>query len=195
MRFFVKARRAFTLVEIAIVLAISAIVIGAIWMGSQVAYDQYRIYKNAQNMMTVVRNIREHFEGQREIPSTLTNTQLMTRLCSNEVFPRDMRRSNSCVTVEIDHAFNSTTSGGSLTIERITGTVFRLRYQNVPRFACQAIPVRQNLALPELAVQRVALNATVFTAPNMIVNGKQAADACTQTDNTNSVSIDFKLYN
>lgn len=88
--------RAFTLVEMAVVLAIVAVVMAGIWaaVGSMNAGAKQQ--KFAELLNTIVQNVRSSYIGRGTIPTTLVpgaiGTGLMQELAVRNVFPGDIVR-------------------------------------------------------------------------------------------------------
>jgi prepilin-type N-terminal cleavage/methylation domain-containing protein len=126
-----SARRAFTLMELAIVLGIAGIVLGAVWTYAANAYHNYNVSKAIQGVATITDNVRNNFMGMPKGNSASPTEMLISvndAECNNVAFknctksldalgliPADMRRNPSAApgTSQIDHPMDHTTTAPS----------------------------------------------------------------------------------
>ena len=59
-----RARRGFSLVEAAIVLAVVGVVIGGIWVAAANFYENYKVNKTAEDLLLIVSNIQDLISSQ-----------------------------------------------------------------------------------------------------------------------------------
>lgn len=108
--------RGFTLMEIAIVLAVAGIILGAVVVASGGVQTKSNIYRVSQQVLQVAQNIREQYVGAM-FPSTWGNAtaEITTTLDGVNVFPLEMRGNRSLAPGDaaqtINHALASSASG------------------------------------------------------------------------------------
>lgn len=106
-----KSRHGFTLTELAIVLIVVAIVIGAIWVAGQMVWNNYRVYRVNQQVMTVLQNVRDYYGTSMQALPFAAGTEITVNLDGLGLIPAEMRRSPSTAPGTapdpIDHAINN----------------------------------------------------------------------------------------
>ena len=136
-----NAARGFTLIEVAIVLGVFAIIIAGIWMLVGVLYEKAREHNASLQAQTIIRNARQLYGRVGELSNapgdyTLTFDQ-------QNIFPQDMKVTNTA-DGKINHPW-STSSSGTVTIfagyadANGEKTQFDIHYASLPKKACVAM--------------------------------------------------------
>lgn len=122
-------QRGFTLTEIAIVLGIIGLILGAIWVAAASVYSNMRVSKAQGQILTIVQNIRSLYAT-----STLTNETAFAEMTATVraagVFPSDMlsgtaTQSPWATAVQV---YNETRT--------VAGDAFSIVYNDIPTAAC-----------------------------------------------------------
>jgi prepilin-type N-terminal cleavage/methylation domain-containing protein len=83
-------RRGFTLTEIAIVLGVIGLILGAIWVAASSAYRNLKITNAPKQIMIIVQNVRSLYASQPGFAASDIDTYMTGPMISAGVFPSDL---------------------------------------------------------------------------------------------------------
>jgi prepilin-type N-terminal cleavage/methylation domain-containing protein len=136
-------KKGFTLTEIAIVLGIMGLILGAIWVAASSVYTNQKVQKAATEMVTAVGNIRGLFSETAQT-GYATAANITTAVCNAGVFPPDMVV--NCATPTITDPWTVPLAAGTGTIVFAQDIAaigaqdgFVVEMTNVPRDACLSL--------------------------------------------------------
>lgn len=131
-----QARKGFTLTEVAIVLGIMGLILGAIWVAASSVYANQRVSKANTELMTIAQNIRSTFATQAQV-DTAASTDITTSLIRAGVFPTDaINGGNPNTATSVLSPWNlGTIVVYSMTVNT-TGDAFEIQFRNIPQAAC-----------------------------------------------------------
>lgn len=89
---FKAKRRGFTLMELAIVLAIMGAVTGGIWVASAAAYQHYKVSRALEQLQQIVENVRTHYNAASRLPNQ-NYTVFTQTMAQADVFPAEIKLS------------------------------------------------------------------------------------------------------
>ena len=206
-----KARRkAFTLIELVTVLAITAIVLGVIWAAASAVWSNYKIERTTRQLMDVVNNVRAYYGPNNAFGNPLLAVGDITAVVDGRnLIPVEMRVTPTVAGGAINHAIASI-AGGSFFLEKLAGPLndrARLRLLGLFSEDCAKLLMMFPVLTPELGVVRIGTTVgnTVVNAYD-VVNGGAAAGVlplrtatatawCNLAGPNNEVDIDFLLRN
>jgi len=198
-----RARKAFTLTELAIVLAGAGVVMAAVWGIVGTVWESYRFNKMNEQVMMIVQNVREHFGPKGRI--TFADGAITADLDNDNfrLIPVTMRVDPKVAGGTISHAL-AVRAGGSLTVDQLNGgRSFRITLNGLSRGNCTKLLVQFPVTMPELGVIRLQANATTIAfdprnpaaLPVTIpVSAAAASGYCSLGNNANVVAYDFRLF-
>lgn len=114
--------KGFTLTEMAIVLGIVGIILGAIWTAGASVYRNQRVSKAQQQITMLAANIKAHYSTRNDFNNYGSGYDLQPELLSAGVIPSDLGNATSAVL--------TTGIGGTLKIYTY-GPAGRVRYFNI----------------------------------------------------------------
>lgn len=183
-------RRGFTLMELAIVLAVMGAVTGGIWAASAAAYQHYKVSRGLEQLQQIVDNVRTHYNTASQLPAQdfTTFTQTMAQA---DVFPAEIKLSPNvapaaCATCYFVNPWSagsggSVCGGGAVCLAASDGSMFggaAARYsfvvvlRDLPQDACitfasKLTAIWDDIGLRALGmdVANVVVPGTVFAAP------------------------------
>lgn len=134
-----RLRRGFTLTELAIVMMIVSLIMGAIWVAGDRVLNNYRAYRVNQQVALVVQNIRDYYGSTIQTwPAGWANitTTLDSLLPATNIFPTEMRRNPNALpgATPIDHAINNNITGGGGVATNGSFAVLAINDPNSGRF-------------------------------------------------------------
>ena len=199
-------QRGFTLLEQALALLVAATVIGGIWSVAEMVWDNYRIGRLNQQIISTVQNVRDYYSAINQLPTGAAN-DITTILDGLQLIPVEMRRNSAACAGCIDHALNNSLAGGSFHVLSVVNAntgkldVFRIQALGLSQVLCQQALMREPVLMTELAVVQLgtALASTTIDSlgkgsVSLPLSAKTAASWCA-TGNTNAVYWDFNLRN
>ncbi|MBV8061688.1 MAG: prepilin-type N-terminal cleavage/methylation domain-containing protein [Alphaproteobacteria bacterium] len=213
-----RARRGFTLTEIAIVLLAVGGILSAIWVVGGRVWENYRVNRTLQETVSVIGNIRDANTGRY---SWAAATDMTQTLDGQSIFPTEMERTPTNVgNTAIDHALNGSFGGGvspnwgsfhvlSIANPLLGGNVynvFRISLRGLAASACAKILMQLPLSDAQMGIVQIGVTAT-GTNSSIIKNGVATAGGvtpmlpttaeswCASTTSTNEVDLDVKLHN
>jgi prepilin-type N-terminal cleavage/methylation domain-containing protein len=202
-----REKRGFTLTEIAIVLGIVGLILGAIWVAAAAVYTNLRTSRTTTELLTITQNLRAMYATSASVDNAADMTTIpfagvaaggQTTYIQANIFPADA----------------VILSGGKYTIENPWGSSinivsakaataldsFAVEFDNVPQSACITIltsntgPGRD----PALFAVAAGINGTLSIAAGgtggnqtFPFTASQAQGLCANT--TNNVAFQFKL--
>jgi prepilin-type N-terminal cleavage/methylation domain-containing protein len=170
-------QRAFTLVEMAIVLLVIGLAIGALWMGAAAVINNTRINTASDQVYQIAAAMRGLYTSRPTV--TGADAAFNITLDQSQVFPTDMRRNPATSGGPIDHAWNSTLANGSVTVAAYDlGTSntsppspaarsFRIQFASLPSAVCNQLITHEFVADVSLRLQAIVVrggSATTFLA-------------------------------
>ena len=127
-------KRGFTLTEIAIVLGIVGLILGAIWVAAAAVYTNIRISNSNRHLLVITQNVRSLFSTS-TVTGSASGTDMTTSLIPAGVFPTDLLPNGSSSTT-----VNSAWSGGQIHVYSSTGTAagdaFTVQFEGIPSQGC-----------------------------------------------------------
>lgn len=185
------SRAGFSLIEVAIVLGVIALVLGALWVGVGSVLLNYNIYKAQNQIRDLVLNVREGYAATGRA-NTWANGQDVTAILlggTQPAFPSDMRGGASAL-----HALGGTV----VTTAQTNPLRLRVRMNGLRQEACVQFLVKTPVLVKEAGITRVEANGgnrdidltDINTTP---VSLTQATAWCNQAGTGNYVQIDFRL--
>jgi prepilin-type N-terminal cleavage/methylation domain-containing protein len=132
-----QRKKGFTLTEIAIVLGIMGLVLGAIWVAASGVYSNQKVTKANTELMAVVQGIRSLYATQNQVAAA-AGTDLTTALIRSGVFPSDtLSTGNPQTAVAPGQApwTNGTIWVYSSTVAN-AGDAFQVQFNGIPQTAC-----------------------------------------------------------
>lgn len=170
-----KDARGITLVESAIVLAIVAFVVAAVWIVAAAVNENARQNKAAQQLQQIAQNVRQLYMRV-NTPNTGDRT---TVLDNQQAFPLEMRITRNTPGSGLHHPWASTN-----TVQVIvqSATVFRVRFTNLARRACINLAVK--LSGGDISgLTQMRIGTTDFIGGALPINTVNAAGSCTSANN------------
>ncbi len=126
----------FTLTEIAIVLGIIGLILGAIWVAASGVYSSQRTADSNKDLLTVTQAIRALYATQTQV-DTANGTDETTALIRSGVFPTDMLNTGNAATAT---TVKASWSGSTVKVfsaqAASTGDSFEVMFVGVPQQAC-----------------------------------------------------------
>lgn len=131
-----QRRKGFTLTEIAIVLGIVGLILGAIWVAAAGVYNNQKINRANTEILTILQSVRSLYASSGAVGS---DTEITNSLCQANVFPGDMVGVAACGDNSIRHPWGAAGtvhvySTSSMTAN--TGDAIQIEFINIPRWAC-----------------------------------------------------------
>ncbi len=183
--------KGFTLMELAIVMLATGLVLGVIWVAASAVWSNYKVYRVNQQISSLIRNVRDAY-GVSNKP--LTNP-IMAALNAGGVIPGEMVIGNGA---SYAHAL-----GGALDIAVHAGVMpnpsaLRIRLLGTSREGCMKTVMEFPALAPELGIAFIGTsvggrNLTPATLVNATpVTSAEAAAWCSSATN-NEVRIAFSI--
>jgi len=185
-----KKRRGFTLTEIAIVLGIIGLILGAIWVAAGAVYQNLRVSKAETELLQITQGIRSLYGTQTTFDTAahLLETQ---GLIAAKVFPSDAVQNATTV--------NGPWGGSTMNIYSqtdpagVTGDSFSVEFDNIPVSACIALATGatgsgRDQGLIGVANQNDTIGNNVFP-----INVVAATQQCQEGTPTSTISFTFTL--
>lgn len=211
-----KGRAGFTLVELAIALAVMSLVMAGVWSVVNTVWNNYKVHKMQQQVLTVVQNVRDYFMNKGVVTvvggnACSSNADITGALDhdSRRLIPIEMRRTPSTSGNAINHALAKLGSGsdsGSFRVECLNnGSGFRIRLLGLRQDQCMRLLLEFPVMTPEIGVNQIwssgggyqTVDPTNLITANTLfpINGPTAVSWCSQAGVNNEVRFDFKLRN
>ncbi len=178
--------RAFTLTEIAIVLGIIGLILGAIWTAAATVYENNKMNKAQTQIIAIAGAMKQYVNA---IP---TNGSAQAGLCKFGVFPPDMLSSpGNCDAGIVDPW------GHAVTMQAVDSSTYQLQYATMEQSHCIGLLVHngaQAVADAGLIGVSAGTQASGQGAANTLaipVTPAAATSACPATANLNSDTAVF----
>lgn len=133
-----RRKRAFTLTEIAIVLGIVGLILGAIWVAAAAVYNNLRVSKANTEILSIAQAVRTLYATS----STMTDaagTDETGSMCKASIFPNDMIPTGGCPAVGAASTLINPWNG-TVTVTAQTDTVasdsFGIEFNGITQGAC-----------------------------------------------------------
>lgn len=132
-----QRKKGFTLTEIAIVLGIIGLILGAIWVAASSVYSNQKVGKANTQMLAISQGIRSLYATS-STTGVADGTDLTGSLCTAGVFPTDSIV--NCATPSVNDPWSGATT---VTATSVTGNNagdgFKIQMANVPTAGCIAL--------------------------------------------------------
>ena len=185
-----KKKRGFTLTEIAIVLGIIGLILGAIWVAAGAVYQNLRVSKAQTELLQITQAIRTLYATQ-TVVDTAAAVNLTSSLIAAKVFPSDAVLNATTV--------NGPWGGSTMNIYSqtdpagVTGDSFSVEFDNIPVSACIALATGatgsgRDQGLIGVANQNDTIGNNVFP-----INVVAATQQCQEGTPTSTISFTFTL--
>jgi prepilin-type N-terminal cleavage/methylation domain-containing protein len=182
-------RKGFTLVEIAIVLGIFALIMAGIWMVVAVVGENTRSYEASRQLQAMVQGIRQIEQRITGYTPTSIGNAITDRLDSQGAFPPEMRMQAS-VTNNLNHPWAG--DGNAVHVFARSPSEFGIQFTKLPKKAC--ITLATKMSGSELSgLQSLNVNGNVTNITNLPLTLISATSRCTQNDSTNTIEWRFNL--
>lgn len=191
----VRSRAAFTLTEIAIVLALIGIIIGAIWVAAGSVFTANKANQAVQDITTIATNIRQTYLAANSF--SVAGDQTANLLAAGGIFPADLLVGNPATSVQdqwngaVKVTFNP--SGNN--------RVFRVSFLATPADACVRIASQlARMGTSDAPINLITNSATVTAIPNTGANvglsmGTIQTECALNTGTaTDSTEFDFTIH-
>lgn len=106
----VPGRRGFTLMELAIVLGVASLVVGAIWVAVDTVVQRARINAAVQQGLAILQNMRDHYDKVQGTVGTHTAWLEITDADALNLIPAEMRANPNVAGGVLHHAMASRTT-------------------------------------------------------------------------------------
>jgi prepilin-type N-terminal cleavage/methylation domain-containing protein len=190
-----RRRRGFTLTEIAIVLGIMGLILGAIWVAASSVYTNMRISTTTRDVISLSQGVRNLYanQGLMETAPVITSAQLI----STGVVPNDMIAGNAFV-----DAWGGTMTFTPATTISTAGDSFVVDLAGIPQAGCVGLLTDSSTRSTGSGVYGVNAGANAFTGAqtggNPVLNttnytGTSAVGVCTAATN-NHVGYAFSIH-
>lgn len=131
---FRRVRRGFTLTEIAIVLGIIGLILGAIWVAASAVYSNLRLSRSQQELLQIAQAVRSMYATQTTIAAAAGVDQTAS-LAPAGVFPSD-----AAIFAGGAWTVNGPWSGSTISVwsatNAVAGDSFVVEFVNIPNNAC-----------------------------------------------------------
>ncbi len=168
----------FTLVELAIVMGIAALVLGVVWATAATVWSNHKVYVAGQQLLAVAQNIRNAYTNASQLP-TIAGNDITTTIEPLDVFPIEMHRTPSSNASVIDDPFNKSLAGGSFHVFNLNNKppYFRVQMLGLDPGPCTALLMEEPITNTSMGVVGVG---TGMGASGIMGNS-----------GTNSVKLDY----
>ena len=180
----------FTLIELAIVLGVFAVIVAGIWMVVAVVYENVHQYQANREIQSMVQNIRQleqritHFD-------TSNLSDITATLDTQTAFPIEMRQSEGTANGNLNNPW--TTSGNSVHVFSRAATEFGIEFANLPKKSC--IQIATKMSGGEISgLTGIGFNGSSPILPtNLPLSVISAATQCT-SPTANKIEWRFTLH-
>jgi len=180
-----KKKRGFTLTEIAIVLGIIGLILGAIWVAAGAVYQNLRVSKAQTELLQITQAIRTLYATQ-TVVDTAAAVNLTSSLIAAKVFPSDAVLNATTV--------NGPWGGSTINVisqqasaTTVPGDSFSVEFDNIPQSACIALLTSATGSGRDQGLLGVAFTASA-AAPS-IVNANMPVSVATAATNCTPATV------
>ncbi len=85
-----RSQHGFTLTEMAIVLGVTGLIIGAIWAAASLVYNNMRLSQAQQEIISIANNVRSLYASRSTFTATADNTDITVAMANAGAFPGPM---------------------------------------------------------------------------------------------------------
>jgi prepilin-type N-terminal cleavage/methylation domain-containing protein len=155
------SRRGFTLTEIAIVLGIIGLILGAIWVAAGQVYTNLRVNSSSRDVLSLAQAVRTLYANQGQMDNGFTCPPAPCNAIVNSgVVPADLINT---ATTSLQDAWGGTVTFTAATTINTAGDSFVVDLSNVPQAACVALLNINSATGTGTGIAGInAANATVF---------------------------------
>lgn len=179
-----RSTKGFTLTELAIVLGVAGIILGAIWVAGAAVYRNQRVAKAQQQITILAANVKSHYSTRNSFPSSGTN--LTDELFRAGVIPSDMGSTSSALTSGIDGLVTLASWGSAAPYKNFAITLSNIRSDA----ECRSLAVRTAGDNPIIGLQTE--NPSTGQVYNNI-NGWRTAAAATSVGSGTCSSLAWRF--
>lgn len=182
--------RGFTLTEVAIVLGIVGLILGAVWVAAAAVYDNMRVKRTNEAILQVVQGVRSLYASGNSTGVTTSGADMTADLIAAGVVPQDMKTSATATTAV--NAWSST--GGDFQIQNgnAAGTSFALRFANLPQKACVNMLVSNSQQAQGTGLVGAGTSIGTGTTTIAPISVGSATSTCTSAT-ANTIFLTFAL--
>ncbi len=181
-------RSGFSMVEMAIVLGVSTVILAGIWGIVSSVQENVRIDQASQQVRIVATNVRSLLQGQASVPD-LTEAQLTSYLIERGAIPPDMKRPGGAP-YRADHAWGAAggTDGGFRVSRGAGGMSFSINFYGLKASSCINLVPKVASGMSGSGLTGVVINGSATAVP---VPVSSAASLCAGGSNT--AGFQFRL--
>lgn len=200
-----RSMRGFSLVELSIVLAIVAFILGAVWMAAAPVWENRKVSDLVRQMMTVANNIKDYYVSS---PSFTAGVDITASADCWSLLPGEMRVTAPTCTGGVGTGGGYATSfGGAFNIVTSSTTSFVEKMQGLTASGCvkflmdlpntDATTGIQNVYVNNSATPKMKITSYTGTGGTPVWNISMPTIAlatgwCSLT--SNEVDVDFRLH-
>lgn len=187
--------RGFTLTEAAIVLGIVGLILSAIWVAAGSVYNNYRVGKSSEQLLTMVQSMRSVHSSHLVVDTNFNGEQGAVLLAEAGGVPTDM------IEYKADGVSVNTVRdvwGGTVEVTHtddnngLTDGAFAIRFTKVPQAACMTLLTSNTGAGRDTGL--IGAGNSITTATSFPVSISDAKTNCpTTTGGGNDVIFTFRL--
>lgn len=187
--------RGFTLTEAAIVLGIVGLILSAIWVAAGSVYNNYRVGKTSEQLLTIVQSMRSMHASQSVVDTGFTGVVGARLLAQAGGVPSDM------IVYNADGTTVNTVRdvwGGTVSIDAtpdnngLANGAFAVTFLSVPQSACISLLTRNTGAGRDTGL--IGAGAAIATGTAFPVSVTTAAASCARTTAAgNTLVFTFRL--
>lgn len=161
-----RKKRGFTLTEIAIVLGIIGLILGAIWVAAMSVYSNYRTSRAGVQLLTAVQNLKTFYATASAVDTTANIPYPSANLAPGggttyiqaQIFPADMV-SVSGGTYTIENAWSGSVNVVAASVSTV-GDSYAIEFDNIPQAACITLLINNTQAGRDPALYAVDVGNT-----------------------------------
>jgi len=190
-----KARNGFSLTEMAIVLGILGIVLGALWGAVSIVRENIRRSEAKEQMMTIVSKIRDHYMGRAcasvNFSCATANADLTDSLMQQGVLLAEQYRKGTNPALA-DHPWGSNGGGASLIVRAVDDgrDQFSLELNSLPQDSCIAMATALSGVGAPPGIEAVNINGVAAALPVTVAD---AQAACVNAGAANTLLLTYRL--
>lgn len=181
-----RKTRGFTLTEIAIVLGIIGLILGAVWAAASSVYLNMRVSTTSTQLLQMAQGIKSLYATTQTMGTAGTVTG--NALAAAGALPSDLVKNSNGTYSVLKNAF-----GGNVTITNSDETNFTIEFDNVPKQACAKLAVTNFGTANTTGIQGWAAGSSSPSTANSTAADVTGANAACASDTKNFVKFWFKL--
>jgi prepilin-type N-terminal cleavage/methylation domain-containing protein len=192
------SRRGFTLTEIAIVLGIIGIILGAIWAAAAMVYENNRTKESREQALAVINNWRSIY-GSRQVDVATDGTDMTQLTVNNSFAPSEMltTATGACLPggTAVTCFLAGPWTGSQVNVEAYqTHNAVAVTYSNMTQTACNHFG---NAIADAAGLIETIINGTTLQFPPLgtaaTLTTSQVSAECSTTGNGNSILAMFAM--